>query len=66
MELFFLGAAFLIPLEPTDSTGKMVNMQQFKDVRNSLLLVKILLKEFPVLIFSIYVYDTCISEFSSF
>ncbi|KAJ7387227.1 hypothetical protein OS493_004201 [Desmophyllum pertusum] len=25
------GAVFLIPLEPTDSSGKMVNMQQFKD-----------------------------------
>ncbi|XP_078362971.1 EF-hand calcium-binding domain-containing protein 5-like isoform X2 [Oculina patagonica] len=25
------GASFLIPLEPTDSSGKMVNMQQFKD-----------------------------------
>ena len=26
------GAAFLIPLEPTDSTDKMVNLQQFKEV----------------------------------
>ena len=26
------GAAFLIPLETTDSTDKMVNLQQFKEV----------------------------------
>lgn len=33
------GAVFLIPLEPTDSSGKMVNMQQFKDVRDALLYI---------------------------
>ena len=33
--LFILaGASFVIPLEPTDSSGKMVNLQQFKDVRD--------------------------------
>lgn len=31
------GAVFLIPLEPTDSSGKMVNMQQFKDVRDAII-----------------------------